>query len=170
MRISSVVKKQLIEKAKEIIRENKQKNNGGESGIASTFYKINDQWGVKFTTNGREYMTQTYMRQKRGYRVGIAPYCFGIIETTIEYTLKFGNEIIKKSLRITGYITQVADVLSQIWGMFYIDTVPEEFAEEIGNLCDICRSKLGFRFWDYHAQNLGYIDGNMVIIDWGNES
>lgn len=163
MRISCSKKKALIEKAKKLIEE---PSNIHASGIASKFIKLCKDWGVKFTEKDAEYMTKTYTRQRRAFRLYIGPFCFGIFKHNFEKTNKLGG---KEIWTVYGYITQIIEVVSDVYGMFYTNEVPEEFQYAVDSLISQCKKYLGFDFWDYHAQNLGFMDGQLVIIDWGNE-
>jgi hypothetical protein len=166
MRLSSAAKKAVMDKAKAIIVEKNGKSD--LNGISSRFVPIDDKWGVKFTTRGNSYMSETYTRQRRGFRLGIAPFCFGIFEYTCELVGYKGEKFLAT---FTCYITEIVKVLVNTYGMFYTDDVPSAFVEAIKNLVNMCQEKLGFRFWDYHAQNLGINEnGDIIIIDWGDES
>jgi hypothetical protein len=168
MKISSAEKKSLIESAKDAITNQFNKK---KSGISSAFIKINKKWGVKFTHRTREYMADTYKRQRRGWRLDIAPYCFGFTKFEIRNNIYY------------GYITEIVDVVSDKIGMFYTDIVDSYYSNNklslsdemlhvinsIKGIVEIIRNKLNFDFWDYHAQNLGLIGDKVVVIDWGDE-
>lgn len=166
MKISSAEKKSLIESAKDAITNQFNKK---KSGISSSFIKINKKWGVKFTHRTCEYMADTYKRQRRGWRLDIAPYCFGFTKFKIHKHIYY------------GYITEIVDVVADKIGMFYTDIVDDRDPRQvisdemlyvinsIKGIVETIRNKLNFDFWDYHAQNLGLIGDKVVVIDWGDE-
>jgi len=142
-----------------------QKMSCSPSGIACTFVKLSDKWGLKLWTNK--------LRRDIAYHYQSEAATYGA-----------GPEIGRKVDNIPGmygYITQVADWVVQEefpWQFFETHDKPWDAWDDFMGLLeeegyDELRwdlIKIGFDVADLHIGNVGFIDGNMVCIDFGQDN
>lgn len=156
--ISSRMQKRLSKLAETTIVKNKA--NYDNCGVACKWIKIAESWGIKFSDIGFEYIRNIFKNQRRGWRLGIGPFCFGIFSVTIE------------GFTYYGYITEIALIASKYlmrkfgdgwWQEKYTKT----YKPKLNRLKRIIKDKLKVRANDLHEDNWGFINKNLVITDWG---
>ncbi len=154
--ISSSSQNRIVKLAKKLIIT--KSGNYERRGICCRWLKVAESWGVKFSDDGYEYMRKVYTRQKRGFRLGLGPYCFGFLKVEVD------------GCTLYGYITQIAELA---WNYFH-DTKDFSFEKIekitkpiVKHLKRLVSDKLYVRANDLHTDNFGYINKRAVITDWG---
>jgi hypothetical protein len=57
-------------------------------GASSTFVRISENWGFKYARYScRKMAANTFKSQRKAWRVGAGPFCFGLIQVKIQGTL-----------------------------------------------------------------------------------
>ena len=132
------------------------------SGCECMFVRTSKTRGVKIFCSKRE-VTYSYKKQKLAAKHGIAPRVLSNIQMCYTKNLKKYNE----------YDGEV--VITRPYGYFY----RTEFAKYVGStrcICaDICHlvdkmKELNLHSGDLHENNIGFIRGKLVCIDFGKES
>lgn len=153
--LSSNSQKRLVKLAAKKI----EKQVRGEScGVACRWIKITESFGVKFTLHGFDYLRKIYQNQKRGYKIGLSPYCFGLLKVEIPYCET-----------IYGYITEVAVLAYE-----YFTKRKVSYSERrqtcdkiVAKISKIVTEKMRLTPNDLHDANFGFIGKKVVITDWG---
>lgn len=158
--ISQSGRMRLIQIAKKIIL----KANGcsPHRGVASRFLKISENWGVKFSLRRADYITRIFANQRRAWRLGLGPFCFGLFRLTVG------------DITFHCYITEVAKVILDMiekqeieWkGGIFLDS-DGPFLKRCKHLMRILEQKLDISFSDTHYANFGLIGSRFVCIDFG---
>jgi hypothetical protein len=111
-------------------------------GMYANFKKINDQWGLKFY-HSKSMRDKTYHFQMIAHEIGRAP--------------RLGDKFDLKTpdgSNAYGYITECIDRLGY--------NIEEEYESLISDLEEIMET------WDMHDENVGYLNGNLVAIDFSH--
>lgn len=152
--ISANTQRRLIRLARKGIVN---KTMGEAKGVSCRWVKIAESWGVKFTPKPFEYLRSVFVNQRRGWRLGLGPYCFGLLKITID------------DVTYHGYITQIAQIAWQYCvdrGISWAQS-REVFKATIRHISRIVKKELGVTAYDLHTENLGFINNRLVITDWG---
>lgn len=123
------------------------------AGMVCHFVKLDDDWGVKCFRRERK-RNECYNWQKKAAAVGLGP--------KVGEMFSFGKYFC--------YITQVAEVYHNIESMDWDDycDIERDNQDEIDKLKAELEEKIGFWFSDDHIGNIGFINGRMVCIDFGD--
>jgi len=154
--ISSRMQERLVKMAKKLVeRKHRQYEH---CGVACKWLKMTESWGIKFTDR-MYYLGEVFKNQFHGWQIGLAPYCFGLFEIKIDgYT-------------ITGYITEIAllarEYLRTKIGGDWWDHTERLFGRSIKKMKKIITDHMGIRPNDLHEDNWGFVNGKIVVTDWG---
>lgn len=155
--ISSRMQKRLVKLAEKLVNKCTK---GTAKGVACRWLNITESWGAKFTAIGFDYMRQVFQNQRRGWRLGLGPFCFGMFKITDNEGDVF-----------YGYITQIAILgskyLSSKYGNGWYLKTELIFGKRIKKLKKIISDKLQIKANDLHEDNWGFINGKIVVTDWG---
>lgn len=160
--LSARQKRRLIALARKVLEGKEQYDSNG-NGVCAVFYKLTESFGVKvmkYYGAHKTYMRDIFVRQRRAWRLGLAPYCFGFQEFTFRFE---GDDV-----TTWGYITEIAIVLNDhegySWGKSDVSS-----SKPGARLRRLLWSKLEFEFHDCHGNNVGVLRGQWVCIDFGDE-
>lgn len=123
------------------------------SGISATFVVLNEKWGVKIFDSKRA-RDMSYDLQRRAAVFGLAPQV---------------GEIFSLSDDEHCMICQVAKVIdspSRLPHKEY-ESLMSSYKSRLTDLRNALIKTIQFDFTDWHLGNIGFIDGEMVCIDFG---
>jgi len=156
--ISSRMQKRLVKIAERLICKNC--GDYQSRGVACKWLKIAESWGAKFTENGFEYMRTVFQNQRRGWRLGLGPFCFGLFKVRLDEDNIF-----------YGYITQIVHIASSVYKkLFDCYREPSYMYNRLERLKQFVHHKLGVYPNDLHLDNYGFERekiGKILITDWG---
>lgn len=155
----------------------KEKSKGSPGGTECVFIKINDRWAIKLY-DSRSLRDSCYYWQKLAAENGLGPEVggkFDLEDCEIKYSSFDDPE--ENYIPEYGYITEIVEVIADQgdydnWGdwrsVVYSAEDTEEYQDEIENLCDKLE-EIGFDTSDLFGGNVGYKNGRMICIDFGNQ-
>jgi hypothetical protein len=125
-------------------------------GASSTFVRISENWGFKYARYScRKMAANTFKSQRKAWRVGAGPFCFGLIQVKIQGRI---------------YIGYITEVISPITignnGAYCIETIPE-YVKPLNKLIKKLKSA-GYHFYDTHSGNIArpFRKKHFVCIDF----
>ena len=156
----------------------KEKSKGSPSGTECVFIKINDKWAIKLY-NTRQERDSCYYWQKLAAENILGPDVggkFDLEDCNIRYS-RFDCINKENNIPEYGYITEIVEVIADQsdyddWDDWRNDVYrvedTEKYQDEIENLCEKLED-IGFCTRDLFGGNVGYKNGKMICIDFGNQ-
>lgn len=148
--ISRLNRRRLVRMAKKILSNrvlfDKMKQNS-RNGSFNTFIKLTENWAMKCCT--REGQT-VYRNQRRAWRCGCGPFCFGLMRQKMEFG--YGE---------FAYITEI--VSTQIDRNDYWNN---RYEKKISHIRIKMEKKASFQWTDRHSGNFGFKASTLVCIDF----
>lgn len=153
---------------------------GSPNGGAHKFINLGDGMGLKVYRYGadndtdgpykRERLVKAFELQKLAAEIGLAPQVGELVE------FQLGNQ------KYFGYTTQVADIVPhslskpdpsypdfQTFETAEYKEFEERHREHVEYTVHQLERHLGFHVWDDKAMNFSFIDGQHVLLDFGEE-
>lgn len=147
-------------------------------GVAAKFYPINDKWGMKFFVDDEDLRDKTHKMQKLAAKHGLAP----------KIGKKFSMRLPDSPDTAYGYITEIlpatcSDEWAKQHGYDHINKMMREYyylyKQGINNFLEFhfddvtdlehALEEIGISATDMHWSNVGYLNGNLVAIDFSQE-
>jgi len=147
----------VLSKLSEMSEEHKQNS---PSGCACIFIQITDKIGAKFYAY-RGKRDKCIENQKIAHKHGLGPEVFGSFEVSEELAPKRGRLRYKYC-----YLTEVAETGGALDD--WLDANFVSFRETEKYMMDAMEN-IGLTFFDFHDENIGLINGELVCIDFGEE-
>jgi hypothetical protein len=126
-------------------------------GVSCYFVPLDDNWGVKVYESASK-RDENICMQARAAEHGLGP------EVGESFDLPDGQYC---------YVTERAELLDFVneddahFNYEDDEAWQHENWDEINELTTALQREIGFRFYDVHAANFGYIEGRLVCIDFG---
>jgi hypothetical protein len=137
-----------------------QKIYGSPHGVKAVFVTLNEGWGIKMFRN-RDDRDKIYNRQKIAASHGLGPITGGKVDLH-DGEYQFGYVTEKLETLITPYMGN-SDIN---WEEY------DEAEEEYEDILEEMREELdeiGIGFRDNHCGNVGWKDGRLICIDFGED-
>ena len=152
-------KRRLVVLAKKMIMK-RGRNSYDGNGVASLFFKLTESFGLKLTRhNDKTGTLSIFRRQRKAWRFGLGPYCFGFQE----YQMK---DMCGDVDSYFGYITEIVAVHSEHIGRAMGRRIIAATMQG-KKLLRMLETRIAFSFHDCHGNNLGVKNGQWVCIDFG---
>jgi len=143
-----------------------QGSHNNPSGISCFFVRFNHEWGIKvyYQEDKRD---DSYNRQAEAAEYGLGPAVGDVFDVPIG------------SSTYWCYVTQIADLPVSPYEYIRngdedgywdaLDEWAEDYYDDIAFLAVALYEKIAWRFEDTHAGNVGFINGRLVCIDFGDD-
>lgn len=158
--ISRLNRRRLIKIASKIVNsetllDEKCSYQNAKSGAYNVFFKLTENWGVKVCRGSSH---TNYIRQRRAWRLGCGPYCFGLMYVPSMYCY--------------AYITETVTVFTEVCkDQSSYNGGRQRTAKEnhrTNHLIRKLEAKLHFEFTDNGNRNMGVKGKLLVCIDFDN--
>lgn len=171
--ISRINRRRLVRVAINLVKKTKIYGGSLPGGVSSKFLKISESFGARITyADGVESVVDTFRNHFKAWKMGLAPYCFGLFRCVDSQ----GNNYY-------GYIVQTVKVLvdwaNEIFGddAYWRGEYKNDYTKSGINRVDrvgkrlyhSIKRKLGFYCSDCHFGNAGWLGNKLVCIDFGSE-
>lgn len=139
-----------------------EKVHGSPHGICAVFVALNDRWGIKMFDY--EYKRdEVYGRQKSAAKHGLGPDVGGKIDLHDgDYNYGYITE------KVETLIDTSTSMMSDNFDWDEYDKAKDEYEDELGRLKEELE-EIGLTFEDNHPANVGWKNGRLVCIDFGED-
>jgi len=137
-------------------RRNKERH---PYGVSCRFIPFNADWGIKVFESETERDRAVYW-QRKAAEVGLGP------KVGVVFEIKnLEHHVYDVSHTVYCHVTERVD-MSRQKGLSTVDGSHQHMIKQIRTLRRLLRAKIGFNFEDDHHNNVGYLNGHLVCIDF----
>lgn len=134
-------------------------------GVMCSFIPINDKWALKVYDCPFDRDIH-YKRQLAAAAIGLGPDVAGILDIddiSYAYITEIVEPYVPWHINTDEYRKERIRIRLEVKERF-----ETEHGKELQALCDKLYAEIGFSFQDRHAGNVGFKDGRLICIDFGD--